>query len=119
VSKSTSRISFNSFKEIIQNPEFISTVPRNSMAQEGDLLAKLAVLNYEKLVKKDPAEASKLLFACAKIGFFYLDLSSVTAEKYRNLVSALNRESQEYFSRPLKEKLKDMNSDWEVFNICG
>jgi isopenicillin N synthase-like dioxygenase len=89
------------------------------MAQEGDLLANLAVLNYEKLVKKDPVEASRLLFACANIGFFYLDLSSATAENYRNLVSALNRASQDYFSRPLKEKMKDMNNDWEVFNISG
>ncbi len=89
------------------------------MPQERDLLAELAVVNYEKLLKKDPAEASKLLSACTKIGFFYLDLSSLAAENYRNLVSALDQVSLEYFSRPLKEKLKDTDNDWEVFNICG
>jgi len=109
----------NSSKGITTNSTFLLRAPRKSMAQEGDLLANLAVLNYEKLVKKDPVEASRLLFACANIGFFYLDLSSATAENYRNLVSALNRASQDYFSRPLEEKMKDMNNDWEVFNISG
>lgn len=101
------------------NSTFLSQAPGKQMTKERDLLANLAVLNYEKLVRKDPAEASKLLHACSRIGFFYLDLSCVTAENYRNLVSALNRRSQEYFSRPLKEKMKDMNDEWEVFNICG
>jgi hypothetical protein len=90
-----------------------------SMPREGDFLADLAVISYEKLLKKDPAESSKLLTACVEWGFFYLDLSSLTAENYRNLVSAMNSISQEYFSRPLEEKMKDTKEEWGVFNICG
>jgi isopenicillin N synthase-like dioxygenase len=89
------------------------------MPQDGEFLADLSVISYEKLLRKDPTEASNLLSACVKWGFFYLDLSSLTAENYRNLVSSLNRVSQKYFSRPLEEKLKDSNEEWGVFNICG
>jgi isopenicillin N synthase-like dioxygenase len=89
------------------------------MPQEGDFLAELAVISWEKLHQKDPAEATRLLSACTDWGFFYLDLNSNKAEKYRHLVSALNRVSQEYFARPLEEKMKDTNEEWGVFNICG
>ena len=83
-------------------------------------VADLTVISYEKLLCKDAAEAALLLSACAKWGFFYLDLGGRNGENYRTIVGELFGVSQNYFAKPIEEKLKDtMDEEMEVFNICG
>ena len=83
-------------------------------------VADLTVISYEKLLRKDAAEAALLLSACAEWGFFYLDLGGSNGKNYRKIVGELFGLSQHYFAKPIEEKLKDtMDEEMEVFNICG
>ena len=83
-------------------------------------MADLTVISYEKLLRKDAAEAAHLLSACAEWGFFYLDLGGSKGARYRKTVGELFGVSKDYFAKPIEEKLKDtMDEEIEVFNICG
>jgi len=82
-------------------------------------IADLAVISYEKLLRKNPAEMTSLLSACVNWGFFYLDLGGSNTENYLETMNALFGVSKEYFARPLEEKLKDTKQEVSVYNICG
>ena len=83
-------------------------------------MANLTVIHYEKLLRKDAAEAALLLSACADSGFFYLDLGGLSGERYQKTVDELFGVSKTYFAKPIEEKLKDtMDEEMQVFNICG
>jgi isopenicillin N synthase-like dioxygenase len=89
------------------------------MPKEGDFLANLPTISYEKLLKHDVAESASLFEACTGWGFFYLDLRATELENYRNLVSRLQVVSKNYFNLPLEQKMKDKNEEWAKFRICG
>ncbi|KAK3309422.1 2OG-Fe(II) oxygenase family oxidoreductase [Chaetomium strumarium] len=82
-------------------------------------VANIAVVSYEKLLAKDPAEVAKLYEACAHWGFFYLDLDGDQTKEYLDNVGALFGAAKEYFAKPLEEKLKDTRKEIPVYNICG
>lgn len=82
-------------------------------------VANIALIAYEKLLAKDPAEIAKLYEACAHWGFFYLDLDGNQTKEYLDNVGALFGAAKEYFAKPLEEKLKDTRKEIPVYNICG
>ena len=97
-----------------------SSTPVSGLPGSATEIADLTVIHYEKLLRKDPAEAALLLSACADWGFFYLDLGGFSGEHYRKTVDDLFGVSKTYFAKPIEEKLKDtMDEEIEVFNICG
>lgn len=97
-----------------------SSPPVSTAPGSDNKVADLAVISYEKLLRKDFAEAALLLSACAERGFFYLDLGGSKGDGYRKTVGKLFGVSKEYFAKPVEEKLKDtMDEEMKVFNICG
>lgn len=82
-------------------------------------IADLAVINYSKLQRKDPAEAAKLYSACADWGFFYLDLDGDETRDYFQNLAALFAASKAYFAKPIKEKMKDKREEISIYNTCG
>jgi isopenicillin N synthase-like dioxygenase len=94
-----------------------TSVPKSS--ENGDKVANLSVVSYQKLLSKDFAEAQILLHSCTEQGFFYLDLGSVDMKGYLKLKDSLFDVAKEYFSRSLEEKLQDSRDEIGVFNICG
>jgi isopenicillin N synthase-like dioxygenase len=95
------------------------STPISNGSENEDVVAELTVVSYEKLLRKDAAEADLLLSACAECGFFYLDLRGDETKRYLGLKNTLFGLSREYFARPLEEKLKDTRDEISVFNICG
>ena len=93
-------------------------LPSGATATEP-VLASLAVISHEKLVSDDDAETEKLLHACATWGFFYLDIGPDSAGSYQSATSDLFRFAKQYFAQPLEDKMKDMNKEWALFNVCG
>ena len=97
-----------------------SSTPISIIPGSENRIADLIVISYEKLLRKDSTEAALLLSACADSGFFYLDFGGSKGDNYRKTVDELFSVSQEYFVKPIEEKLKDMrDEEMEVFNICG
>ena len=97
-----------------------SSTPVSGPPGSATQIADLTVIQYEKLLRKDAAEAALLFSACADWGFFYLDLGGFSGEGYRKTVDDLFGVSKTYFAKPIEEKLKDtMDEDMQVFNICG
>ncbi|KAM7187823.1 2OG-Fe(II) oxygenase family oxidoreductase [Rhypophila sp. PSN 637] len=95
----------------------IKSAPSEDSTPGG--IADLPVIIFSKLLNNDTEESSKLFSACSGWGFFYLDLASSEADSYRASVNNLKDFAVEYFSRPLEEKLTDVNEAWETFNVCG
>ena len=95
-----------------------STLSPNEQGSEYGV-ADLTVISYDKILRKDAAEAALLFSACVDWGFFYLDLASNITEDYRQTVHSLFGVAKEYFAKPLEEKLKDTKKDIDAFNICG
>ncbi|CAG8973702.1 hypothetical protein HYALB_00006973 [Hymenoscyphus albidus] len=81
-------------------------------------VANLAIINYEELLLQKPEEIEKLYLACAKWGFFYLDLSGDNTKDYLNNVDSLFAASKEYFAKSLEEKLGDKREELSIYNIC-
>lgn len=82
-------------------------------------IANLSVISFQKLLKNDNEEASRLFSACSEWGFFCLDLTSDEIEPYQASAARLQDFAVQYFQRPLEEKMQDTNDAWETFNICG
>ncbi|KAB8217119.1 hypothetical protein BDV33DRAFT_232971 [Aspergillus novoparasiticus] len=69
-------------------------------------IAHLEVLSFAKLASKDQTELNKLLEACRKQGFFYLDLAgSNVSHGLHQRLKALSL-MKEWFDRPSEEKMK-------------
>ncbi len=68
--------------------------------------AYLETLSFAKLASKDQTELTRLLDACQKQGFFYLDLAESNASQ--GLDDRLKALSvvKEWFDRPTEEKMK-------------
>ena len=88
-------------------------------AGKDSLVARLTVVSYERLLRKEPTEQTKLLSACCDWGFFYLDLGGIQTNDYLETVASLFAVSKEYFAKPLEEKLTDTRKELDVYNICG
>ena len=73
---------------------------------EKSYTAYLETLNFAKLARKDKAELAKLLNACQKQGFFYLDVTNSNASK--GLVDRLKALclTKHWFEQPAEEKMK-------------
>ena len=82
-------------------------------------VADLAVISYEKLLRKDPSEKALLHSACVDWGFFYLDLGGSGTESYLRAIESLFGVAKDYFAKPLEEKLRDTKKDISIFNVCG
>jgi isopenicillin N synthase-like dioxygenase len=93
--------------------------PTPAASDKEPQVADIAVISYEKLLAKDPAEVLKLYEASTHWGFFYLDLDGHQTREYLDNVGALFEAAKEYFARPLEEKLKDTRKEIPVYNICG
>ncbi|KAA8650878.1 hypothetical protein EYZ11_005837 [Aspergillus tanneri] len=68
--------------------------------------ADLSTIQFSNLFDKDEAELKKLIKACEKDGFFYLDLQSEGAEKFWKDLYEIDRITKEWFSQPTDVKLK-------------
>jgi isopenicillin N synthase-like dioxygenase len=69
-------------------------------------IAYLETLSFAKLASKDKPELAKLLDACQKQGFFYLDVANSNASNgLEDRLKALSLTKQ-WFGRPTEEKMK-------------
>ena len=69
-------------------------------------IAYLETLSFAKLAGKDKLELTKLLDACQKQGFFYLDVAGSDASNgLEDRLKALSLTKQ-WFDRPTEEKMK-------------
>ena len=80
-----------------------STLVSSAPGVENEV-ANLTVVSFEKLLRKDAAEAALLLSACAEWGFFYLDLGGSDSKSYMKTVGEFFVVCKEYFSKPYDEK---------------
>lgn len=69
-------------------------------------VADLEVINLESLTAKDPDEMARLLMAAELQGFFYLNFNHVLSEKISEYLQTCYLNCQEYFTKPLDEKMK-------------
>lgn len=91
----------------------------NASPAGGDEVADLITISFAKLEARDQDEEARLLEACTKWGFFYLDVGQAKPLGYLKAVDDLFELSKEYFARPLDEKKRDTPDDFDTFNICG
>ena len=68
--------------------------------------ADFASLNFVKLLEKDPSELSRLLSACEKDGFFYLNLEDWNFGRMLQEHDATHTIMKEWFRQPDEEKLR-------------
>lgn len=69
-------------------------------------VAYLDTLSFAKLSSGDQTELARLLNACQKQGFFYLDVAgSYASNGFDDRLKALS-ETKQWFDRPIEEKLK-------------
>ena len=81
--------------------------------------ANLVTLDYEKLHMGDTTEINALLKAGSESACFYLDLFSSNMEQYQTTVSTLFDASNQFFRRPLEEKMKDFPPELDILSFCG
>ncbi|KAF9889282.1 hypothetical protein FE257_007390 [Aspergillus nanangensis] len=74
-------------------------------------VANLEVIQLESLIAKDPVETAKLLKAAESQGFFYVAFNDDLSEKISGYLQTCYRNSHEYFSKPLDEKMKTFRED--------
>ncbi|GAP87175.1 putative 2og-fe oxygenase family protein [Rosellinia necatrix] len=82
-------------------------------------VAPISLISYDKLLKKDAAEAARLFTACADWGFFYLDLAGANSNGYIENIDRLFDGSKAYFAQTTEEKMQDTRKEIDVYNICG
>lgn len=72
---------------------------------EGVVARTLPTIHLDMLRAGGVTESKKLLQACQKQGFFYLDLTSDTelCKQWEDLLSV----SKQYFTQPLEVKMRD------------
>ena len=71
-------------------------------------LAQLDTITFSKLLDRNPEQISKLMSACEKVGFFYLDISDqYSATMLRNL-EGVNSAMREWFDQPVAIKRKQL-----------
>ncbi|KPM44142.1 hypothetical protein AK830_g2476 [Neonectria ditissima] len=69
-------------------------------------VADLQIINFANLFDKDDKEMEKLLKACDKDGFFYLDLQGAGSDKFWRDLNDVDRITKDWFTQPVGEKLK-------------
>ncbi|PYH97589.1 oxidoreductase [Aspergillus ellipticus CBS 707.79] len=63
-------------------------------------MASLAIVDYEALANKDPAEIQKLVQACQTTGMFYLDLRGPRTQAIVEDVPSIFQTGQDFFNLP-------------------
>lgn len=69
-------------------------------------VAELEVIRLERVLAKDQLEMAKLLKAAESQGFFYVTFNDDLSEKISSHIQSCYLSSQEYFAKPLEEKMK-------------
>lgn len=75
-------------------------------------VADLEVIKLGGLTAKDPAEIAKLLIAAESQGFFYLSFDSGLSGKISEFLRISYLNSDEFFTKPLDEKMKAFREDF-------
>ncbi|OBR05641.1 2og-fe oxygenase family protein [Colletotrichum higginsianum IMI 349063] len=68
-------------------------------------LAKLPIVNYERLKARDPTEVQNYIRAATKDGIFFLDLQGPSAKKVLGHLQPLYEAQHNFFSRPSEHKI--------------
>lgn len=80
-------------------------------SQEFKPVIDLPVISYELVHAKDPAELQKLVDACRPpphgLGFFFVDLSGLSAKEGMLNVKDVKSSSQAYFTQQHEDKMND------------
>jgi isopenicillin N synthase-like dioxygenase len=90
-----------------------------NQADVREEVADLVTLSYAKLLKHDANESARLILACSRWGFFYLDLEGGEPLGYLENVENIFGVARDYFAQPLELKKRDTLDDFRAFNICG
>lgn len=69
-------------------------------------VAQLEAVSFSQLLRRDELELSKLLRACQKDGFFYLDLANGSKSQMLRDWKTMLPLMQRWFDQPISEKLK-------------
>lgn len=70
-------------------------------------VADLEVIDFEKIVGKDPVETAKLLKAAESTGFFFFTFSGSFSENLADYLRTAYQNCHGYFTKDLDEKMKD------------
>ena len=90
-------------------PSGVFRMESNSILSRPDIpyaLADLAVIKLSKLLASDSDELARLLTACEKDGFFYLDLQDWDSGKLAATLDSATAIVKEWFQQPLEDKMK-------------
>lgn len=81
----------------------------------SESFASLAVVNYEALANKDPAEIQKLATAGQSVGMWYVDLRGPRTRTFFEDVPVIFKAGQDFFSLPQnsEEKVKTIREGKE------
>ncbi|KAL8704840.1 MAG: hypothetical protein Q9201_002035 [Fulgogasparrea decipioides] len=66
--------------------------------------ANLHTVNFSRLIDQDSNELAKMISACERDGFFYLNLLEKGSEKFLSDLDALDRLVKGWFKQPLESK---------------
>ena len=69
-------------------------------------LAPLDIIDYQKLLDRNPDEIQRLLKAARDVGFFHLDLNGAATKRYLQDLQQLYALQMQYFDQPLEMKMK-------------
>ena len=87
-----------------------STTPQKTTTIKGQKVdvASLEVVDYGRLMTKEPKELEKLLNASQMPGFFHLDLQNASGQGILTGLEEIYQMSEEYHGKPPEEKMKDL-----------
>ena len=77
------------------------------MAEHYEPIAQLGTVVFSKILDRNPEQIKKLITACEKDGFFYLDISDQYAAKMLETFAELSSLMKEWFAQPTEVKLKE------------
>ena len=85
-------------------------------------IASLGTISFSRLFNRNAEETTKLVAACEKDGFFYLDLTDPSSSKLFRDLGVLDGVVREWFAQPLSEKMKTVtvsNAHGSVILNCA
>ncbi|KAH8725754.1 hypothetical protein GQ44DRAFT_726499 [Phaeosphaeriaceae sp. PMI808] len=81
-------------------------------------IVDLAIIDYQQLLSGYQDKELTLYSTCTKWEFLYLSFENMEDLSYLSTVQKLFEVSENYFDKPLSEKVLDTLSDPALFNIC-
>lgn len=79
----------------------------SGMAEHYEPIAQLDTVVFSKLLDRNPEQIKKLVTACEKDGFFYLDISDQYSAKMLETFAELSSLMKEWFAQPTEVKLEE------------